>query len=94
MTDNRDIMAPAWVAAIKAAFAEHDARQAFHAATGRASYKAPTSTLDVLIERAVGNEVDDAYLREFIEWFTVNIWGEEYAPTGWRDMLEKEEETS
>jgi hypothetical protein len=82
-----DLLAPAYTAALMTAFQDRNARQAFHTATGRPAFRPPRTGLDTLIDRAIGNEADDAYLREFIEWFTVNHWGEEYAPDNWREML-------
>ena len=87
MSDGRlppEINAAAWMAACRAAFSEPDAHAAFRGATGRPQASKTGTPLDVLIDRAIGGEVDDAYMREFIDWFTVNHWGEEYAPEGWK----------
>lgn len=81
----------AWRDFILFAWAQADAHAAFRGATNRPQRSMRGAPLNILIDRAVGGQEDDAYMREFIDWVTVNHWGANYAPEKWKSRKPKRE---
>lgn len=79
----------AWRDFILFAWGQEDAHAAFRGATRRPQRTRTNSPLDVLIDRAVGGSEDDTYMTEFVDWVTVNHWGENYAPEKWKKLRAK-----
>lgn len=86
MTDavKRMLNEVAWMAFIHFAWGQADAHAAFRGATGRPQRSKTNSPLDVLIDKAVGGQEDDTYMKEFVDWVTKHHWGEKYAPSKWK----------
>lgn len=70
--DTPDYMAPAWLGCI--GFAARDAGicATFEAETGK-RWTPPRNGMDAMIDAATG--ADWAYVKAFIEWVNVNVWG-------------------
>jgi hypothetical protein len=74
----------AWRDFITFAWEQEDAHAAFRGATGRPQKSRTRSPLDALIDKAVGGQEDETYITEFVDWVTLNHWGENYAPEKWK----------
>ncbi len=74
----------AWRDFITFAWMQEDAHTAFRGDTNRPQRSKCNSPLDALIDKACGGQVDEAYIREFIDWMTKNHWGENFAPKKWK----------
>lgn len=70
--DTPDYMAPAWGACMSWALGNAAIRAEFEADTGR-KWVAPKNAIDRAIDKATGH--GDDYVRAFIEWANVNVWG-------------------
>lgn len=83
--DDDPIMVSAWHAAVLAAFQDDGAHRAFRGATGRPQASRTGTVLDGMIDKAIGGAVDDAYMIDFVDWFTREHWGEDCAPKKWQE---------
>ena len=70
--DTPDYMAPAWAACMSWALGDPVVRSEFEAATGM-RWTPPKNAIDRAIDAATGH--GDAYVRAFIQWANVNVWG-------------------
>jgi len=70
--DTPGYMLPAWLGCIHWAIGEADVMRAFEAETGL-RYSPAKTPLDRAIDQATGYSED--FLRQFIEWANVNVWG-------------------
>lgn len=70
--DTPAYMLPAWLGCIHWAIGEPDVLRAFVAETGM-RYVPARSPLDCAIDQASGYSED--FLRRFIEWANVSVWG-------------------
>lgn len=71
-SDTPDYMAPAWAGCLSWAIGEPEIRATFERET-RMKFAAPKSGLDRMIDEATGHS--SAYVKAFIEWANVNVWG-------------------
>ena len=76
----------AWRDFILFAWSQEEAHAAFRGATGRPQRSKTNSSLDVLIDKAVGGEEDERYMAEFVDWITKTHWGVDHAPEHWKQQ--------
>lgn len=70
--DTPEHMLPAWLGALHHALGSDETVAAFRAETG-IRWRPGKMTLERMIDRATGS--DERFLREFVGWFNLNIWG-------------------
>lgn len=70
--DTPDFMVGAWLSCLQWAIGVDDIRASFEQETGMRFVRARTP-IDSMIDEATG--IHEAYIRQFVEWFNVNIWG-------------------
>lgn len=78
--------AEAWRNGCVWAFSEEKLRQRFEAETG-IKIAAPRSPIEALVDRETGFQ--DDRLEAFVEWWTVEVWGLDYAPASYQEDLER-----
>lgn len=71
-TDAPDYMAAAWLGCVSWAASNTDILQAFRDETGN-RWVPPRSGLEAMIDAATG--ADWQFIKSFIEWVNVNVWG-------------------
>ena len=70
--DTPEYMQPAWLGALDFALSQDGIVAAFREDTGNQWHPGKTG-IDRAIDKATGAE--EQFLREFVEWFNVNVWG-------------------
>jgi hypothetical protein len=70
------LMAASWLAAIRCALTtQPDMIAAFTKKTGLVLPSQPRSAIEAMIDNATG--VDRKFVDAFVDWFNVNVWGED-----------------
>jgi len=73
---NDPLMAASWLAAIRCALTtQPDMIAAFTKETGLVLPSQPRSAIEAMIDNATG--VDRKFVDAFVDWFNVNVWGED-----------------
>lgn len=70
--DTPSFMVGAWLSALHYAIGDAEALATFRALTGN-KWTPGKSGLEQMIDDASGAQ--EAFVREFVEWFNANIWG-------------------
>jgi hypothetical protein len=65
-------MAPAWLGALSLTSGQADAVAEFRRDTGN-TWSPSRNGIELAIDKATG--ADEAFIRDFVAWFNVNIWG-------------------
>lgn len=73
--DDNQVMSTMWVGCLGWAIGKPEIRASFEADTKRPPWQTKRGPIERMIDDATGYE--DSYVRDFIVWFNVNVWGED-----------------